>query len=418
MHRSGSNKRVGILCILMLLISGLKAQEALTVVRLEKLNAQEYRVHYQLDKNADLGRGTVVLKIFRKRGTAVQEVFSRTITPSSLRAGSRYTYNWKPATGLVRTGDQLQAKIILSYAPNTIVKKEPSSSPNIPPKANAGSFLDLSLPLNQIQLDGSRSYDSNGTIRSYRWKQIAGPTTLILRHADSAITTITGDIREGKYAFELNVSDNQGATATDRVVVTIRPALAVEPQIIVESPVPERKDTVQAVIPVQKSVPSLKGGPANALINLLVPGLGHYYVSGDQYGKGRKSRSFLITAAYAGSIGGAFYFRNKFGKQYATYKALADYREYQYDDNGNVIGVRGADGTKTAENLNAAKSSRRNALILLGVGGSILATDLVFTYLKGARNKNAWKKDNSTVKTRVFLSSEGYGMSAGIRLTF
>lgn len=91
--------------------------------------------------------------------------------------------------------------------------------PNKPPVANAGADITISQPANATQLNGSGSSDADGSIASYAWTKISGPAATISQPA-SAVTTITG-LTEGVYIFELVVTDNQGATAADRVTVTV-----------------------------------------------------------------------------------------------------------------------------------------------------------------------------------------------------
>jgi len=67
-----------------------------------------------------------------------------------------------------------------------------------------------------LNLDGSASTDSDGTIVKYEWYDITNPTATTL----GATVTITG-LAVGTYTIELKVTDNDGATATDRMVVTV-----------------------------------------------------------------------------------------------------------------------------------------------------------------------------------------------------
>jgi hypothetical protein len=90
---------------------------------------------------------------------------------------------------------------------------------NLPPTANAGSDITLTLPANSTTLSGSGT-DADGTIASYAWTRISGPTTFTLVTAGAATTTLTNLIA-GIYVFRLTVTDNGGATGTDNVTVTV-----------------------------------------------------------------------------------------------------------------------------------------------------------------------------------------------------
>jgi hypothetical protein len=92
-------------------------------------------------------------------------------------------------------------------------------APNMVPTANAGLNQSMTLPTNSTTLNGSGN-DADGTITTYRWARIAGPTTYTLTNSTAAITTITGLIA-GVYLFELQVTDNSGAVGKDTVQITV-----------------------------------------------------------------------------------------------------------------------------------------------------------------------------------------------------
>lgn len=98
---------------------------------------------------------------------------------------------------------------------------------NIPPNADAGADQIIILPTNKATLNGSGK-DSDGTITSYLWTKISGPTACIISNASLESTTVKGLI-QGKYVFRLTVTDNQGATATDSIQVTVTAAANTTP---------------------------------------------------------------------------------------------------------------------------------------------------------------------------------------------
>ena len=301
-----------ILLCLVLMSYQVAAQEVIDNVSIEKTGNSLYRIKYSLTAKEELQIQSVILKIYRRRNQQVEEIFSATITPTvaSLKGKKLYSYNWMTGTETVKTGDELQAKIQLVYQPPAIVR---STKTNIPPRADAGEFLTIETPVTKaILLNGRKSVDDDGRIRSYQWKQIAGPTTLRIASKDSAATFLTGEFVPGTYAFEITVTDDKGASSVGRTIVSVKSGMpAVAPNAGVTG---VKKDTVrsapkQSPKPVVASVKTrtkLKGGPLNTAINLVVPGLGHYYVSGDYNGNNRKPMVFGITALYAGAIGGAF----------------------------------------------------------------------------------------------------------------
>lgn len=94
-----------------------------------------------------------------------------------------------------------------------------NSIDNLAPLANAGQDITVYLPDNSCRLNGSSSHDPDGMITAYQWKKIAGPYAVITNQNDAQadVTNLT----EGIYNFELSVTDNKGATATDVVQVNV-----------------------------------------------------------------------------------------------------------------------------------------------------------------------------------------------------
>ena len=90
--------------------------------------------------------------------------------------------------------------------------------PNIPPQVNAGADQSVNLPLSQLQLTGTAS-DADGTITSYLWTEISGPT-VTMTNANTSTLTLT-NITSGTYIFQLNVQDNSGGTAADQVTIGV-----------------------------------------------------------------------------------------------------------------------------------------------------------------------------------------------------
>src|SRR5690606_7955532 len=94
--------------------------------------------------------------------------------------------------------------------------------PNKAPVANAGSNQTITLPSNSVTLTGSGS-DEDGTIASYKWAKVSGPSSFTFVNANAASTQVN-NLAEGTYLFELTVTDNKGATAKASVTITVKPA--------------------------------------------------------------------------------------------------------------------------------------------------------------------------------------------------
>ncbi|MFZ6014603.1 MAG: PKD domain-containing protein [Bacteroidota bacterium] len=94
-----------------------------------------------------------------------------------------------------------------------------NTGPNQPPVANAGADQNITLP-NDAVLDGSASLDPDGTIASFAWSKISGPTSGTIVNANLANTAVT-NLEVGVYQIQLTVTDNSGATAQDVIQVTV-----------------------------------------------------------------------------------------------------------------------------------------------------------------------------------------------------
>jgi pimeloyl-ACP methyl ester carboxylesterase len=99
----------------------------------------------------------------------------------------------------------------------------PSTSTNKVPVARAGSdkTIYLSQGINRVTLDGTASSDPDGTIRSYVWTRISGPTDGDLFVFGTGKTYAAHLIR-GTYRFRVTVTDNKGAKAYDEKVVYVK----------------------------------------------------------------------------------------------------------------------------------------------------------------------------------------------------
>jgi pimeloyl-ACP methyl ester carboxylesterase len=89
------------------------------------------------------------------------------------------------------------------------------------PVARAGA--DQTIPLSWKYmpfLNGTRSTDADGYIKSFRWTKISGPSSYWFSSPTSGQTKANGLVA-GTYVFRLTVTDNSGKTAYDDVKVTM-----------------------------------------------------------------------------------------------------------------------------------------------------------------------------------------------------
>jgi len=94
-----------------------------------------------------------------------------------------------------------------------------------PPVVSAGADQTITLPTSSVTLTATAS-ETNGTIVSYKWVQLSGPSISTIVSSGNASTAVNG-LAAGVYSFQITVTDNSGVTATDVVKVTVNPAVAV-----------------------------------------------------------------------------------------------------------------------------------------------------------------------------------------------
>jgi len=150
-----------------------------------------------------------------------------TSAPITLVAGQKYDVKLEYFNTDDRSVIGLEwssASLPLEYIPMDQLFSDPLSTPtNQPPVANAGSDITITLPTNYVTLNGSASKDPDGSIVTWAWTKVAGPSQFSIGNAGSASTPVTG-LGAGVYVFRLTVTDDKGATASDDVTVTVNAA--------------------------------------------------------------------------------------------------------------------------------------------------------------------------------------------------
>lgn len=105
--------------------------------------------------------------------------------------------------------------------PDNVLFQQSGSSTNQVPTVNAGSDKTLTLPANNITLNGAAS-DSDGSISSYSWMKSSGPSATLSNTTSPNLGL--SNLVTGSYTFRLTAKDNNGATAYDEVKVTVNGA--------------------------------------------------------------------------------------------------------------------------------------------------------------------------------------------------
>jgi hypothetical protein len=94
----------------------------------------------------------------------------------------------------------------------------PPPSGNKAPIAVAGS--NQTITGSSLQLNAWGSNDPDGSIVSYNWQKISGPSSFSIVNGQYATPTIS-NLVAGTYVIQLTVTDNQGATGTATVTITV-----------------------------------------------------------------------------------------------------------------------------------------------------------------------------------------------------
>jgi hypothetical protein len=94
---------------------------------------------------------------------------------------------------------------------------------NQPPVANAGPDQSVVSSVASVSLNGTASNDPDGTIAQYAWVQVSGAGGVTITNSGSAQPTVIG-LLPGVYVFQLTVTDNEGATGSDQVTITVSAA--------------------------------------------------------------------------------------------------------------------------------------------------------------------------------------------------
>ena len=95
-----------------------------------------------------------------------------------------------------------------------------AEDPPLHPVAIAGSNLTITLPANSTLLDGTASFDPDGSVVAYKWSKLSGPGVISFDTPNSPTTRITG-LREGTYEFKLTVVDNKGFGGTNTITIWV-----------------------------------------------------------------------------------------------------------------------------------------------------------------------------------------------------
>lgn len=107
---------------------------------------------------------------------------------------------------------------------------------NLPPVANAGQDIEITLPVNSVSLKGIGT-DTDGSLSATAWTKASGPDQFTFNALNVLNPTVT-NLAAGTYTFKLMVTDDKGSTATDDVIIKVNEALPQPPAPLPVPPAP------------------------------------------------------------------------------------------------------------------------------------------------------------------------------------
>ena len=171
-----------------------------------------------IDADAD---GTISSRLWSyvsgPAGSIINNSTTKTPTITLLQAGS-YTYRY---TVTDNGGATASSTVSVAVA-----------AANIAPTNSAGTNQNLPALTVGTTLTGASS-DPDGTIIGHLWTKVSGPGSQIFGSANAATTTVS-QLQAGTYVFSYKVTDNNGATSTSTVGVTV--ATFNQPPVLTPAP--------------------------------------------------------------------------------------------------------------------------------------------------------------------------------------
>lgn len=189
-------------------------------------NAGNYDIDLRL-RSGDAANDTIFMGTYVVTVNSASTTFTSDLSSISQQDASYGTCYWgtiKAENVSLNQGSntiEIQSGKSWSVADYIRISAKGTTPQNQAPLANAGSDQAITLPTNSITLNGSGT-DSDGTISSYSWTKVSGPTAT-LSNENTANLSLS-NLVVGTYLFALTVTDDDNATASDTTVVSVNPA--------------------------------------------------------------------------------------------------------------------------------------------------------------------------------------------------
>ena len=142
------------------------------------------------------------------------------------------------------------------------------------------------------------------------------------------------------------------------------------------------------------------GGPSNALLSIIVPGLGENFVNrGKGSILGQAIPPWITTVSTLGLVGAGTYYNLESNKNYAQYHLATSQSDinFYYDK---------------------ANSQHKLGYSLVAIGGALWLADVYWTLRKGSENKKEEKTFNKNVNITLIPTTIDNNLALGLTLKF
>jgi hypothetical protein len=180
------------------------------------------------------GTGTTLTQIYERLGP--NYVMESGSTTEGYVLQGIYKWSWSSANGQGEGAGICNTKYDLyldhmGFFKNTATKADieaeylsGTGGTNQNPFAFAGNNAEITLPTSSYTFSGSTATDPDGTIASYSWTKVSGPSFSWSGGISNTLHPTATGLSAGTYIFQMTATDNLGATASDDVTLIVTPS--------------------------------------------------------------------------------------------------------------------------------------------------------------------------------------------------